>query len=124
MPTSRGAVSRGSLRVGIERDDVADAAWHVRRPTVDGHERRIGGAAEKPVELVQLAPLALPPHPFLFARVEDAAAVQQKKAIAVGAGPVPMVQAFDRLGGNGEQMGVAFSSAPGRRRRHPSEARR
>ncbi len=93
--------------IGIERDDVADTARHLRRVTADGRERGVGRAAEKPVKLAELAPLALPSHPFLLAGIEDAAAVQQKKAIAVGARSMAMVQALDRLGGNGEQMLVA-----------------
>ena len=59
---------------------------------------------------MQLAALALPPHPFAFAGIEDAAPVQQKEAIAVRAGPMPLVQAVDRPGGSGEQRLVAVQA--------------
>ena len=96
--------------IGIERDNVTDTARYVQWSTADRHERSIGRAAEKPVELAQLAPLALPSHPLVLARIEDAAPVQQKKAIAVGARPMPIVQTIDRFGGDREQMRVAVQA--------------
>ena len=38
--------------------------------------------------------------------------MQQEEAAAVGARPVPEVQAFDRLGGNTEKMGIAIEDLP------------
>src|SRR3546814_4482699 len=59
---------------------------------------------------MQLASLALPPHPFVLARIEDAPPMQQEKAAAAGARPITLVQLSDRLGGHSEQMCIAFQN--------------
>ncbi len=67
-------------RVGVERDDVADVRRH-RRPAIgEWHERRVRSAAEKPVQLLELAALALPTHPLSLALVPDAASVEKKES--------------------------------------------
>ena len=70
-----GRLSRDA-RVGVERDDVADER---RQPAADRHERRVRFTPEKAVELVQLAPLALPAHPPTFRLVPHPAPVQQQE---------------------------------------------
>ena len=57
---------------------------------------------------MQLASFALPSHPFVLARIEDAAPMQQEEAVAAGARPVTAVQTSDRLGGHAEKMGIAL----------------
>ena len=56
---------------------------------------------------MQLAPLALPPHPLVLARIENAPPMQQQEAIASGTRSVPAVQLPDRLRGDGEKLGIA-----------------
>ncbi len=63
-----GARHRAAGGIGIERDDVAHIGRHLRRVAGDRHEGGVGGAAQQPVEFVQLAALALPSHPFVLAR--------------------------------------------------------
>ncbi|WP_425128606.1 hypothetical protein [Burkholderia metallica] len=69
-------------RIGIERDHVAHVRRHARRPACLRDERRVRCAAQQPVQLVQLAALALPAHPASFAVVPHALAVQQQEAPA------------------------------------------
>ena len=88
-------------RVGIERDDPAHAGRHGR---VD--ECRVGSAAQQPVQLVQLAALALPPHPDALAGVEHPAAVQQQEPGPARAGAVAAVQGLDLCGRKGEQRRI------------------
>ncbi|EDT03388.1 hypothetical protein BamIOP4010DRAFT_3075 [Burkholderia ambifaria IOP40-10] len=69
-------------RIGIERDHVAHVRRHARRLAFQRDERRVRCPAQQPVQLVQLAALALPAHPAPFAVVPHALAVQQQKALA------------------------------------------
>ena len=71
-------------RVGVERDDVANAAGTRWRCPADRHEGRVGRAAQEPVQLVQLAALALPADPPSFAFVPDSPAMEQQEAVAAG----------------------------------------
>ncbi len=67
--------------IGIQRDNVAHAGWQfVKKRRFD--KAGIGGAAQQPIEFVQLAALALPAHPASLAGVPGAPAVQQQKADA------------------------------------------
>ncbi len=77
-----------------------------------GHKGGIGGAAQVPVELVQLAALALPAHPDALGLIPQTPAMQQDKALhrrcivtAVGAG-IARVEGRDRLVGIGQQARV------------------
>ncbi|MCY1219812.1 hypothetical protein D9M72_318020 [compost metagenome] len=78
-------------RVGVEGDDVAHAGRHLRCPAVDGHVAGVAGAAQQPVQLMQLAALALPSHPLALHGVEHAPAVKQQKAIASRTRPMALV---------------------------------
>jgi hypothetical protein len=55
------------LRVGVERDHVLHAGQNFDRPD-DGREPGTI-AAQRRVELLELAALALPSHPRAFARI-------------------------------------------------------
>ncbi len=64
-------------RVCIERQHEL----HVPRHGA-GEKARVGRPAQQPVQLHELAALALPPHPAAFRRVPVPTAVQQQKAVA------------------------------------------
>ena len=82
-------MDRGSRQPGVrvQRDDVPDAGRHRRR----GRWRRPAGrekgcvdrTPEQAVQLMQLAPLALPPHPLALARVPDSPSMEQEEPLAV-----------------------------------------
>ena len=96
-------------RVGVERDDVADAGGHdAGGCAVDVDERRVGRAAQQPVQLVQLAALALPADPPSFAFVPDPPAMQQQEAVAAGRRAVAPIEPRDALRRRGEQRRVAL----------------
>ncbi len=101
------------LRVGIEDDDIADAGGHRRRTAADRNERRVGGATQQSIELVQLAALAFPPDPLALPLVPEPAAMQQQEPIAVRRRSVAQVQAGDAIGGGLEQLVVARSTLVG-----------
>ena len=66
-------------RIRVERDDVThsgDGFWGMTR---DGNEICLRGTAQQLVQFVQLAALAFPSHPFLFAFVPDALAMKQEE---------------------------------------------
>ena len=77
-------------RVGIERDHVAHAGRHAGGLSADVHEAGVGGAAQQPVELVELAALALPSHPLLLRLAPDPSPVQQEEAVARRRGSVAL----------------------------------
>ncbi len=89
------------LGVRVERDDVTYAAWGglLRHR----HEARVVGVPQQAVQLVELAALALPPHPAPFDLAPDASAVEQEEAVAARCGAVLSVQARDAVGDGGEQ---------------------
>ena len=65
-------LSRGASRqlgIGVQGDDIAHAVRDAGEILAAGQKAGVGGAAQQPVEFMQLAPLALPPHPFLLRRV-------------------------------------------------------
>ena len=93
----RGVARQASI--GIERDHILHILRHLRRAATDGHEGGIVRSAQQPVELMQLAALALPSHPFAFARIEPAMTVQQEEAVARRAGTVAPIQLLDPLRG-------------------------
>jgi hypothetical protein len=63
-------------RVAVERDAVADARQDAELAHAHG-KARFAGAPQQPVELLDLAPLALPAHPHAFAGVPAACAVEE-----------------------------------------------
>jgi hypothetical protein len=68
-------------RVGVERDAVAHAGQQV--PVADDLvERRIRRPAQQPVQLLELAALALPPHEGALAGIPEPPAMQEKEAPA------------------------------------------
>ena len=81
--------------VGIQRYDIADARWQCGSMPIGRHERRIGGAAEQAVELVQFATLAFPADPRPLALVPKTAPMQQEEARAVSGRPIASVQSLD-----------------------------
>ena len=96
------------LRVGVERDDVADVAGGDRGATGCAQKRRIGRPAQQTIQLVQLPALALPPHPRLLPLVPDPPAVKNEEALAAARGrPMTAVQTVDRVARGGERLLVA-----------------
>ena len=101
--------------IGIERDHVANGGGHDGRAPTRGHERRVVGPPEKPVELVEFPALALPPHPRALPLVPDSSAVEQEKALTAGGrGTVAPVEARDPLGRRGEEPIVVRHRLRGR----------
>ena len=99
---ARGVV--GNARVRVERNDVADARGNFGRTGSARDERRVGGASEKPIQLVQLAALALPADPLALRLVPDTAPVEQQEALAVGHRPVALVQSRNAVARFTEQF--------------------
>ena len=93
--------------VGIQREHITNARRHGRGRTVEGHERRIGRAAQQAIELVQLAALAFPAHPALLRGIEHPPAMQHQETRSTGGRPVSHVERLDRPCGACQQLGVA-----------------
>src|SRR5262249_1960891 len=72
-----GRVARG-VRIRVQRDDEADGG-QPGSGALDRCETRVARPAQEPVELVQLAALALPAHPTVHDRVPTASAMQQEE---------------------------------------------
>ena len=96
------------LRVGVERDDVANVGRREAVAPADRHESGVGRAAQQPVQLVQLAALALPADPAPFAFVPDAPAMEQQEAVAARRRAVALVEPGDALRCSREESGVAL----------------
>ena len=77
-PTSRWAVPRGSSvsasRVSTKR------TWRSKLEVANLDRKAIEVASDQPVEIEQLAALALPSHPDALARVEDAVPMEEREA--------------------------------------------
>src|SRR5579871_6361307 len=65
------------LSIRVQGDDVSDTRED--RKIADLHGKPVVAAAEKIVEIKQLAALSLPTHPFVFHFVEHAVPVQMEK---------------------------------------------
>ncbi len=91
-------------RVAVERDAVADL-WQNRDITDVDDETGVGGPAQQAVELLDLAPLALPPHPASFRRVPLPPAVKQEEPV-VAVGRMPGVEGVDREASSLDDGGV------------------
>ncbi len=85
-------------RVGVQRDNVADASRQPGGAAIDRHERRISSAAKQAIKFVQFAALAFPPDPLLLALVPHASAMEKKEARPVIDRPVVRVQLGDAGG--------------------------
>ena len=73
-------------RIGVQGDDVLDLAQHLqiaRLHTKSG----VSVSSQQEIQLVQLAPLALPAHPSLFTRIPLGVAMKKVKR----AGRFPVV---------------------------------
>ena len=91
--------------IGIQRHHILDAVGNRVRAR---QEARILVAAQKQVELVQLAALALPAHPHAFAGIEQPPPVEKEEARATIEGifaretgnlPLRIFEDLDILGG-------------------------
>ncbi len=89
--------SNGKPRVGVQGDDVTNARRHERWSAANRQEGGVGGAAQEPVELMQLSAFALPSDPLALALVPDPSAMQQEKTRPVRCGSVPGIEAIDSL---------------------------
>ena len=80
--------------IAVERDAVLDLRQDAQ--VADRHGKaRIGGAAQQPVELLDLPALALPSHPEPFTLVPLAQTVEQEEPVGAAVG-VPGVERGDR----------------------------
>ena len=86
---------------------VLDRGQHRQVAVADG-EARVGRAAQQPVELRELAALALPSHPSPLAGVPAAIAMKEEEA----ARPVPLVELVDPPLRGVEQRGFPFERRP------------
>ena len=90
--------------VAVERDAVLDVRQD--RQIADRYgEARVGGATQEPVELLDLAALALPPHPQPFAGVPLPQAMKQEEPVSA-IGGVPGVERGDAGASRLEDLGV------------------
>ncbi|MNI14097.1 hypothetical protein D3C73_673480 [compost metagenome] len=78
--------------IRVQGDDIAHPLGDGGGLAVRLHEAGIRRAAQQAVQLVELAPLALPPHPAPLARVEPAVAMEQPEAIPRGARAIFFVE--------------------------------
>ena len=67
-------------------------------------------AAEKTVQFMKFAALALPADPALFAFVPDPPTMQQEKARARGRGAVTSIEALNAVACDSDQFRVALRS--------------
>ena len=80
-------------RVGIERDAIAHRREDVQLADLHA-EARVGRASQQPVELLDLAAFALPPHPRVFLRIPAPRTMKQKEAIRMSRAEPP-IEALD-----------------------------
>ncbi len=66
-------------RIGVKRDDVADAGGHFWRLPANGQKARVGRAAQQLVQFMQLAALAFPADPSCLAGIPEPLAVEQQE---------------------------------------------
>ena len=90
----------GQPRIGVQGDDIAHARGHRRRAAAYGQEGRVGRAAKQPVQLMELAALALPADPLSLPRVPDPAPMEQEEALPFRARVMAAVQLRDALDGD------------------------
>ena len=97
------------LRVGVEHDDVAHAPQGVHIAHL--HRETVADTAQQLVQVEQLAALAFPSNPALFARVVGAEPVQQiERRVAVG--PVALVQLLHEPFAEGQDLVTLLRPLP------------
>ena len=82
-------------RVGIERDHIGNAGWCLRLHAIKGNEAGVRHSAQKAVELMQFAALALPTDPGLLACAPFAGPVQQQETRSGQSRRITFVEAVD-----------------------------
>ena len=92
-------------RVAVQRDDITNPDEELRIADMQ-REAGVAGAAQKPVELLELATLALPPDPGCLAGIPLPHAVQQVKGAAASRF-CACVEPGDALARRGEDAVVA-----------------
>ncbi len=98
----------GQPRIGVERDHVAHVHGRDRRRPPRGKDAGRRRAAQKGVQLVELASLALPAHPASLGFVPGALPVEQQEPGASSGGfAVAVVEAFDPRRSGREEVVVA-----------------
>ena len=105
-------------RVGVERDDVADAAQPRQIAFGDG-ERAVVRAADERIEVDELSALALPPHPHAVGGIPSSRPMQQvegriARRVAAIIGSVIAVRGVQRANsgdGRFDDRGVALRRA-------------
>src|SRR6202043_1958202 len=96
------------LGVGIERYDVANISRRGARLLSRRQKSRVIGAAQKSVQLMQLAALALPTDPFRLAFVPNAPAMEQQEAGAAGGRAIALVELGNACHGGLQESRVAI----------------
>ena len=91
-------------RVGVQGEDVAHRREDRKVADLDGETGVVGGT-QQAVELLDLPPLALPPHEDVLFRVPLAIAVEQEETV-VPVGRVPAVERLDTGHGRGQDLVV------------------
>src|ERR1700722_17294384 len=86
------------LGIGIQRDDIADARRSKGQRLADPDEIRIGCAAQEAVQLVELAPLALPADPAGLTLVPYPPAMEQQEPRSPRRRAVALIKARHALG--------------------------
>ena len=92
-------------RVGVQRDAIAHRRQDRQFADLHG-EAGVAGAAEETVELLDLAPLALPSHPHLLAGIPAPFAMKQEEAIGVLRAEAP-VERLDAVARRRENRRIA-----------------
>ena len=86
----RGAARQFGVR--IQREDEAHSGKQAQ--ITDLHRKAIVVTLDEPIEVEQLAALALPSHPDAFTRIKDAMAVKKREA-AKTVGGIFLVESVD-----------------------------
>ena len=98
----------GEFRVGIERDDVANAGGNRGRLPIRLHERSIARPTQQPIQLMKFSALAFPTDPSPLAFGPDPAAMKKQKALATGRRAVAVIELRNALNSSGQQVLIAI----------------
>src|SRR3990172_7639498 len=82
-------------RIGVERHDIANVVGQTMGSPFRFHESGVGRAAQEPIQLVQLAALALPAEPMPFTVVPDPPPMEKQKAWTSGRGAMALIETSD-----------------------------
>ena len=100
---------RREPRVGVEGDHITHACWC----PVGWDEAGVGGSPEKTVELVKLAPLALPAHVEFLAGVEQTLAMEEQEPIRPSRPrSVSLIELEHAAGRRSQELGVVGQLGP------------